>query len=136
MKLNRREALAVGLGGIAAAALPFPALASTVEELTAEFAGGAEIGSGGITLTAPEIAENGNTVPISVDAPGATCGGQPDACGLHFQLRTCIGVASRVDADPPGEDAGRCRDRQDGGWQHRAGIFHREGHHRRLRRLS
>ncbi len=72
MKLNRREALAVGLGGIAAAALPFPALASTVEELTAEFAGGAEIGSGGITLTAPEIAENGNTVPISVDAPGAT----------------------------------------------------------------
>ena len=26
----------------------------------------------GVTLTAPEIAENGNTVPIEVDAPGAT----------------------------------------------------------------
>jgi sulfur-oxidizing protein SoxY len=25
----------------------------------------------GITLIAPEIAENGNTVPIEVDAPGA-----------------------------------------------------------------
>jgi sulfur-oxidizing protein SoxY len=25
----------------------------------------------GITITAPEIAENGNTVPVSVDAPGA-----------------------------------------------------------------
>ncbi|MBT8455332.1 MAG: thiosulfate oxidation carrier protein SoxY, partial [Alphaproteobacteria bacterium] len=33
---------------------------------------GASVGTGGITLTAPEIAENGNTVPISVSAPGAT----------------------------------------------------------------
>ncbi|MEZ5779575.1 MAG: thiosulfate oxidation carrier protein SoxY [Paracoccaceae bacterium] len=72
MKLSRRDAMALGLGGVAFAALPLPAVAATVEELTAEFAGGAEIGAGGITLTAPEIAENGNTVPISVDAPGAT----------------------------------------------------------------
>lgn len=71
MKLNRREALAIGLGGIAATMLPVPAMASTVEELMAEFAGGADIGEGGITLTAPEIAENGNTVPVSVSAPGA-----------------------------------------------------------------
>ncbi|MCB2129625.1 MAG: thiosulfate oxidation carrier protein SoxY [Rhodobacteraceae bacterium] len=71
MTLTRRHALAVGLGGIATAVLPLPAFAATVEELIAEFAGGATPGSGGITLTAPEIAENGNTVPISVDAPGA-----------------------------------------------------------------
>lgn len=71
MRLNRREAMAIGLGGVAAAVLPLPAFAATVEELIAEFAGGAEIGSGGLTLTAPEIAENGNTVPIAVDAPGA-----------------------------------------------------------------
>lgn len=71
MTLSRRDALAIGLGGLAAAALPMPALAATVEELVAGFAGGAEVGSGGITLTAPEIAENGNTVPIAVDAPGA-----------------------------------------------------------------
>jgi sulfur-oxidizing protein SoxY len=51
--------------------VPGLAFARTTEELTAEFAGGAAVGEGGITLTAPEIAENGNTVPVSVDAPGA-----------------------------------------------------------------
>ena len=71
MRLNRRDTMALGFGGFAAAVLPMPAWAATVEELVAEFAGGAEVGSGGITLTAPEIAENGNTVPIGVDAPGA-----------------------------------------------------------------
>jgi sulfur-oxidizing protein SoxY len=29
------------------------------------------VGEGGITLDTPEIAENGNTVPVSVSAPGA-----------------------------------------------------------------
>ncbi|MDT8855549.1 thiosulfate oxidation carrier protein SoxY [Paracoccaceae bacterium Fryx2] len=70
MNLTRRHALALGIGGVAALALPFPALAA-VEEAVAAFTGGAAVGSGGITLTAPEIAENGNTVPVSVDAPGA-----------------------------------------------------------------
>ncbi len=72
MQLTRRDAMALGLGGVALAVLPKAATAATVEELTAAFTGGAEVGSGGITLTAPEIAENGNTVPIAVDAPGAT----------------------------------------------------------------
>jgi sulfur-oxidizing protein SoxY len=71
MKLTRRESLWIGLGGVAAAVLPMGATAATVEELTAAFTGGAAPGTGGITLTAPEIAENGNTVPVSVDAPGA-----------------------------------------------------------------
>jgi sulfur-oxidizing protein SoxY len=71
MKLTRRESLWIGLGGVAAAFLPMGATAATVEELTAAFTGGAAPGTGGITLTAPEIAENGNTVPVSVDAPGA-----------------------------------------------------------------
>ena len=71
MNLNRRKALWVGLGGVAVAAMPGLASAATVEELTAAFTGGAAPGSGGITLTAPEIAENGNTVPVSVSAPGA-----------------------------------------------------------------
>lgn len=72
MKLNRRDVLWVGLGGIAAATLPGLAHAATVEELTAAFTGGAAPAMDGITLTAPEIAENGNTVPVAVDAPGAT----------------------------------------------------------------
>jgi len=71
MKLSRREALWVGLGGIASATLTNPAFAATVEELTAAFTAGAAPAMDGITLTAPEIAENGNTVPVAVDAPGA-----------------------------------------------------------------
>lgn len=73
MQLTRRDALALGLGGLALAALPGAATAAeTVEDLTKAFAGDAAIGTDGITLTAPEIAENGNTVPIAVSAPGAT----------------------------------------------------------------
>lgn len=70
MNFTRRETLFVGIGAIAMAVLPVPALAS-VEDAIAAFTGGAETGSGGITLSTPEIAENGNTVPVEVSAPGA-----------------------------------------------------------------
>jgi len=70
MKLTRRDALVLGLGATAASFLPMSAMAS-VEEATAAFTGGAAIGAGDITLTAPEIAENGNTVPVAISAPGA-----------------------------------------------------------------
>ena len=71
MHLTRRKTMALGLGTAATAAL-LPALArAAADEAIATFTGGAEMGEGGITLTAPEIAENGNTVPISVEAPGA-----------------------------------------------------------------
>ena len=71
MKLSRRDALWAGLGGMAAATLSNPVFAATVDELTKGFTGGAAAGADGITITAPEIAENGNTVPVSVNAPGA-----------------------------------------------------------------
>ena len=71
MELTRRETLVIGAGAALAAVLPAGAFASTGEELIAAFTGGADVAEGGITLTAPEIAENGNTVPIEVDAPGA-----------------------------------------------------------------
>ncbi|PUB18919.1 thiosulfate oxidation carrier protein SoxY [Yoonia sediminilitoris] len=70
MKLTRRHTLMLAAGSAVAAMLPMRASAAA-EEAIAAFTGGAEVGSGGITLTAPEIAENGNTVPIAVDAPGA-----------------------------------------------------------------
>ncbi len=70
MKLTRRDALALGLGATAASFLPFRAMAA-VDEAVMAFTGGAEMATGGVTLTAPEIAENGNTVPIAVDGPGA-----------------------------------------------------------------
>jgi sulfur-oxidizing protein SoxY len=71
MILSRRKALVLALGSAAAAAIPMSAFAA-VDEAIAAFTGGADVGTGpGITLTAPEIAENGNTVPVGVDAPGA-----------------------------------------------------------------
>ena len=70
MKLTRRDALALGLGATAASFLPLSVMAAADEQI-AEFTGGADVGTEGLTLTAPEIAENGNTVPISVSAPGA-----------------------------------------------------------------
>ena len=71
MSLSRRDTLLLALGASAAAVLPFR-VSAAIEDSIAEFTGGAEVGEGGITLTAPEIAENGNTVPVEVDAPGAT----------------------------------------------------------------
>lgn len=70
MKLTRRDTLLLGLGATFVAALPMQASAAA-DEAIAAFTGGAEMGSEGITLIAPEIAENGNTVPIEVNAPGA-----------------------------------------------------------------
>ena len=48
-----------------------PAFASKTDDAIAAFTDGAGVAEGGIELTAPEIAENGNTVPVSVVAPGA-----------------------------------------------------------------
>jgi len=70
MSFTRRETLLMAMGTAVAAAVPFKALADVDGSIQA-FTGGAEVGGEGITLIAPEIAENGNTVPIEVDAPGA-----------------------------------------------------------------
>jgi len=70
MKLTRRETLVMGMGATAAMILPFRVSAAVDDDIAA-FAGGAAVMEGGVTLDAPEIAEHGNTVPISVDAPGA-----------------------------------------------------------------
>ena len=69
MELTRRKILALGSGALAFAGLP--AFASLTDDAIAALTGGASPAEGGITLDAPEIAENGNTVPIGVDAPGA-----------------------------------------------------------------
>lgn len=73
MDLTRRKMLVLGSGTLAAVSLTgMPAFASLTDDAIAAFTGGADMGEGAITLTAPEIAENGNTVPIGVAAPGAT----------------------------------------------------------------
>ncbi|WP_171207065.1 thiosulfate oxidation carrier protein SoxY [Ruegeria sp. HKCCA0235A] len=70
MELSRRETLALGLGAAFLTMMPFRANAAA-EDAIAAFTGGADVADGSVTLTAPEIAENGNTVPIEVSAPGA-----------------------------------------------------------------
>ena len=73
MKLTRRETIIAGLSAAGAAMLPLRAFALDAPLVGSpeEFTGGAATGSGDITLNTPEIAENGNTVPIEVSAPGA-----------------------------------------------------------------
>lgn len=70
MELTRRNAILMGAGAFFVAGLPLHASAAT-DEAIAAFTGGAEVGTGDITLTAPEIAENGNTVPIEVSSDTA-----------------------------------------------------------------
>ncbi|KUF09279.1 thiosulfate oxidation carrier protein SoxY [Pseudoponticoccus marisrubri] len=76
MDFTRRETLALGAGAAAMTLLPAHAFAQAAADAEMvgtpdEFLAGASASEGGLDLTAPEIAENGNTVPISVDAPGA-----------------------------------------------------------------
>jgi len=72
MELTRRNAIILGAGALLVAGLPKQGFAAaTSDELIAAFTGGAEVGAGDITLTAPEIAENGNTVPIEVSSGSA-----------------------------------------------------------------
>ncbi|MFT5065303.1 MAG: sulfur-oxidizing protein SoxY [Yoonia sp.] len=98
MKITRRHTLMMGIGAIAATALPLGAFAS-VEDDIAAFTGGAEIADTGITLIAPEIAENGNTVPIEVDAPGAVsililAAGNPTPAVATFNFGPLAGAQS------------------------------------------
>jgi sulfur-oxidizing protein SoxY len=79
MNLNRRQALALSAGAAAFAvtglrAGPVFADAAAAESLIMEFTGGKTPETGKITLTAPEIAENGNTVPVSVSVDSAMTG--------------------------------------------------------------
>ncbi|MEM1344664.1 MAG: thiosulfate oxidation carrier protein SoxY [Pseudomonadota bacterium] len=72
--VSRRTFCQLGLGATAltiAPALPAWAAADPVQEAIEAFTGGVTPGDGGIDLTAPEIAENGNTVPVEVSAEGA-----------------------------------------------------------------
>ena len=72
--INRRQAFLLGGGFVALTMLPMAADAepgNDAAELIKKFTGGKEAASGKISLDLPEIAENGNTVPLSlvVDSP-------------------------------------------------------------------
>jgi len=63
--------LGVAVAGLLGGASAANATPEEVAEVIKEFAGGAEVSSGTVTLTAPEIAENGNSVPVSVSVESA-----------------------------------------------------------------
>jgi sulfur-oxidizing protein SoxY len=72
---NRRQALALGAGAVSVAVLGSssrPAMAKNdADEAIKKFTGGKTPSPGRVKLDLPEIAENGNTVPmtVSVDSP-------------------------------------------------------------------
>jgi sulfur-oxidizing protein SoxY len=74
-RLSRRETLALGAGGAAFAVMvdlqPLAAAPKDAEADIMKFTGGKTAEKGKITIELPEIAENGNTVPLSitVDSP-------------------------------------------------------------------
>ena len=86
MSITRRKVishgagLSVGIGAVVAGGAlvtaSAPAYAGAAEDLIAKFTGGATPASGKVTLGAPEIAENGNTVPIEVSVESAMSDGE------------------------------------------------------------
>jgi sulfur-oxidizing protein SoxY len=71
MKLTRRQALALSAGAVAFAVTGLEmgsalADAAAASKRIAEFAGGKTPQTGKVKLNTPQIAENGNTVPVSV----------------------------------------------------------------------
>jgi sulfur-oxidizing protein SoxY len=64
MFLLSAGAVLAGTGAIGIA--PAYADVHAADERIAKFAGGKALAKGKITLTAPEIAENGNTVPVAI----------------------------------------------------------------------
>lgn len=107
--ITRRQAFMVGAAAVAAASLGqsiTPALAANnIEEMIKAFTGGAKPVTGKVKLDLPEIAENGNTVPItvSVDSPMTDkefvkeviilADGNPNAGIATFHFNPASGVA-------------------------------------------
>jgi sulfur-oxidizing protein SoxY len=106
---NRRQALAVGAGALAAATLGMSAspasAANNAQDLIKAFTGGKQPAEGKVKLDLPEIAENGNTVPmtVSVDSPMTEqshvtdvlvlADGNPNAGVATFHFSPASGVA-------------------------------------------
>ena len=150
-QLSRRAALALGAAGAAlgfvGSGRPASAAAKEAADQIAQFTGGKTAEKGKVSIELPEIAENGNTVPLSVavDAPMDTDNYVSDILGLAdgnpnpgvatFHFSPMSGKAAGVHAYPPRCDPEYHCGRED----EQRRILHQpeagEGHYRRLRRL-
>jgi sulfur-oxidizing protein SoxY len=106
--MSRRQALAIGAGAVAVAVggVSAPAFAKNdADELIKKFTGGKEPAKAKVKLDLPEIAENGNTVPmtVSVESPMSAqshvtdvmvlADGNPRAGVVTFHFTPASGVA-------------------------------------------
>ncbi len=106
MNLSRRQALAFGGAVVTVSLIPIDFAKAASDATMADiktFTGGASVAEGGIELTTPEIAENGNTVPISVSAPGAVSimiladgNPNPGVATFHFSDMAEPSAATRI----------------------------------------
>jgi len=103
MTFTRRQAIALGAGTLALGLVPRGAMAAgdPVQDAITDFTGGATPIEGGIDLGTPEIAENGNTVPVEVSAEGAsaimllaTKNPNPGVATFHFGALSGASAAS------------------------------------------
>jgi sulfur-oxidizing protein SoxY len=75
LSFDRRQVLSIGVGAAAAAAFGLPVAPAyaknDADEVISKFTGGKKPVDGKVKLDLPEIAENGNTVPmtVSVESP-------------------------------------------------------------------
>jgi sulfur-oxidizing protein SoxY len=103
---SRRQVLAGSAGALAIAALGVaPAHANNAPDLIKAFTGGKQATEGKVKLDLPEIAENGNTVPmtVSVESPMTDAShvtdvlvvgdGNPNGGMVTFQFSPLSGVA-------------------------------------------
>ncbi|MCK5497338.1 MAG: thiosulfate oxidation carrier protein SoxY [Hyphomicrobiaceae bacterium] len=109
-EISRRHVIVlVGAAAAAAGMLPRVSLADkAATEAAVKAAGGDSAGSGGITLDLPQIAENGNTVPVGVEVDSPMTAGNymktvhlfaegnpnPEVCSIHFTPASGVAKAS------------------------------------------
>lgn len=109
MSFNRRQALTIGAGAAALAVLGLPTTPAFAknnsDDLINKFTGGKKPVEGKVKLDVPEIAENGNTVPmtVSVESPMTAqsyvsdvlivADGNPNAGVATFRFTPASGVA-------------------------------------------
>ena len=108
-RFNRRQALTIGAGAAALVALGLPATPAfaknNVDDVIGKFTGGKKPEAGRVKLDVPEIAENGNTVPmtVSVESPMnaqsyvsdvlIVADGNPNAGVATFHFSPASGIA-------------------------------------------
>ena len=111
MNISRRQMLGVSAGfalmSVAGTRIALADVEAT-DKFIMEFTGGKKPETGKITLTAPEIAENGNTVPVSVEVESAMTDGDlvesvllvadgnpnPDVATFHFTAMSGTAAAT------------------------------------------